>query len=153
MVEQDLPKESPLNLQFRVKFFPEDVSEEIVQEITQHLFFLQVRQQVLDMEIYCPPEATVLLASYAVQAKFGDYEEAVYQPGFLTNERLLPQRVSHRMCLYSKDSIVVMLELNLGNRSTSDESGDVGGEGDFVVFRTQRSSQVERNVICFVMLL
>jgi merlin protein len=95
VTDQDLPKESPLNLQFRVKFYPEDVSEELVQEITQHLFFLQVRQQILDMEIYCPPEATVLLASYAVQAKYGDYDEAVYQPGFLGNERLLPQRVSH----------------------------------------------------------
>jgi hypothetical protein len=99
VTDQDLPKESPLNLQFRVKFYPEDVSEELVQEITQHLFFLQVRQQILDMEIYCPPEATVLLASYAVQAKYGDYDEAVYQPGFLGNERLLPQRVidQHQM--------------------------------------------------------
>ena len=76
-----------------MKFYPEDVSEELVQEITQHLFFLQVKQQILDMEIYCPPEASVLLASYAVQAKFGDYDESVYKPGFLAEERLLPQRV------------------------------------------------------------
>jgi len=51
-----------------VKFYPEDVSE-IVQEMTQHLFFLQVKQFILDADIYCPPEATILLASYAVQAK------------------------------------------------------------------------------------
>lgn len=93
MVDQDLPKETPLNLRFRVKFYPEDVSEELVQEITQHLFFLQVKQQILDMDIYCPPEASVLLASYAVQAKFGDYDESTYKPGFLANDRLLPQRV------------------------------------------------------------
>ncbi|XP_062513387.1 merlin-like [Corticium candelabrum] len=93
VADQDLPKENPLNLYFKVKFYPEDVSEELVQEITQHLFFLQVKQQILDMEIYCPPEASVLLASYAVQAKFGDYDESVYKPGFLAEERLLPQRV------------------------------------------------------------
>lgn len=51
------------------KFFPENVSEELVHEITQHLFFLQVKQSILSMDIYCAPEASVLLASYAVQAK------------------------------------------------------------------------------------
>lgn len=51
------------------KFYPEDVGEELVQEVTQHLFYLQVKQAILSMDIYCPPEASVLLASYAVQAK------------------------------------------------------------------------------------
>ena len=45
------------------------------------------------MDIYCPPEASVLLASYAVQAKYGDYDESTYQPGMLASEELLPQRV------------------------------------------------------------
>lgn len=54
---------------FLAKFYPEDVAEELVQEVTQHLFFLQVKQAILSMDIYCPPEASVLLASYAVQAK------------------------------------------------------------------------------------
>jgi len=54
---------------FLGKLYPEDVSEELVQEVTQHLFFLQVKQAILSMDIYCPPEASVLLASYAVQAK------------------------------------------------------------------------------------
>ena len=40
-----------------------------MQEITQHLFFLQVKEAILSMNIFCPPEASVLLASYAVQAK------------------------------------------------------------------------------------
>ena len=40
-----------------------------MQEITQHLFFLQVKEAILNMDIFCPPEASVLLASYAVQAK------------------------------------------------------------------------------------
>lgn len=78
---------------FLAKFYPEDVSEELVQEVTQHLFFLQVKQAILSMDIYCPPEASVLLASYAVQAKFGDYEENTHKPGMLASEDLLPQRV------------------------------------------------------------
>jgi merlin protein len=78
---------------FLGKFYPEDVAEELVQEVTQHLFFLQVKQAILSMDIYCPPEASVLLASYAVQAKYGDYDEATYKPGMLASEDLLPQRV------------------------------------------------------------
>ena len=68
---QDLPipKDEPVSLNFRIKFFPEDVAEELMQEITQHLFFLQVKEAILSMDIFCPPEASVLLASYAVQAK------------------------------------------------------------------------------------
>ena len=53
------------------KLYPEDVAEELIQEVTQHLLFLQVKQAILSMDIYCPPEASVLLASYAVQAKVG----------------------------------------------------------------------------------
>ena len=94
MLDQpDIEKVTPLHLQFLVKFYPEDVSEELVQEVTQHLFFLQIKDQILNMKIYCPPEASVLLASYAVQAKYGDYDETTYQPGLLASEELLPQRV------------------------------------------------------------
>ena len=32
-----------------------------------HHSFIQVKQSILNMDIYCPPEASVLLASYAVQ--------------------------------------------------------------------------------------
>ena len=47
------------------------------------------------MNIYVSPEASVLLASYAVQAKYGDYDESnAHQNGLLANEDLLPQRVT-----------------------------------------------------------
>ncbi|MED6244086.1 hypothetical protein ATANTOWER_015175 [Ataeniobius toweri] len=90
---QDVRKENPLQFKFRAKFFPEDVSEELIQEITQKLFFLQVKEGILGDEIYCPPETAVLLASYAVQAKFGDYDKEIHRPGYLVSERMLPQRV------------------------------------------------------------
>uniref|UniRef100_A0A8C6PMA8 Moesin a n=1 Tax=Nothobranchius furzeri TaxID=105023 RepID=A0A8C6PMA8_NOTFU len=90
---QDVRKESPLLFKFRAKFFPEDVSEELIQEATQRLFFLQVKEAILNDDIYCPPETAVLLASYAVQAKFADYNKEVHTPGYLHSENLLPQRV------------------------------------------------------------
>lgn len=67
--DQDVPKTTPVPFVFLAKFYPENVAEELVQEITQHLFFLQVKQSILNMDIYCPPEISVLLASYALQAK------------------------------------------------------------------------------------
>ncbi|KFD53600.1 hypothetical protein M513_05516 [Trichuris suis] len=94
VVAQDVRKvEDGYHFYFLVKFFPEDVSEELIQDITQHLFFLQVKQSILNMDIYCPPEASVLLASYAVQAKCGDFPDNEIEQGVLVLEDLLPQRV------------------------------------------------------------
>uniref|UniRef100_A0A6I8RH20 Neurofibromin 2 (merlin) n=1 Tax=Xenopus tropicalis TaxID=8364 RepID=A0A6I8RH20_XENTR len=53
----------------------------------------KVKKQILEEKIYCPPEASVLLASYAVQAKYGDYDPSVHKRGFLAEEELLPKRV------------------------------------------------------------
>ncbi|KAK2817975.1 hypothetical protein Q7C36_021908 [Tachysurus vachellii] len=93
VTQQDVKKENPLQFKFRAKFFPEDVSEELIQEITQRLFFLQVKESILNDENYCPPETAVLLASYSVQAKYADYSKDIHKPGYLANDRLLPQRV------------------------------------------------------------
>ncbi|CAL8317859.1 unnamed protein product [Merluccius merluccius] len=93
---QDVKKENPLQFKFRAKFFPEDVAEELIQDITQKLFFLQVKEGILSDEVYCPPETAVLLASYSVQAKFGDFNKEAHRPGYLTSDRLLPQRVQEQ---------------------------------------------------------
>ncbi|XP_037078816.1 moesin/ezrin/radixin homolog 1-like isoform X1 [Pollicipes pollicipes] len=91
VTSQDIKKETPLQFKFRAKFYPEDVAEEIIQDITLKLFYLQVKNAILSDEVYCPPETSVLLASYAVQAKYGDYSDEQHEKGFLSNDRLLPQ--------------------------------------------------------------
>ncbi|XP_055588325.1 moesin/ezrin/radixin homolog 1 isoform X6 [Uranotaenia lowii] len=102
VMSQDVQKGDPLQFKFRAKFYPEDVAEELIQDITLRLFYLQVKNAILSDEIYCPPETSVLLASYAVQARHGDFSKTTHSPGFLVNDRLLPQRVidQHKM---SKD--------------------------------------------------
>ncbi|XP_068609848.1 ezrin b [Brachionichthys hirsutus] len=90
---QEVKNENPLQFKFRAKLFPEDVPEELIQNVTQKLFFMQVKESILSDEVYCPPETAVLLASYAVQAKFGDYSKEDHRPGYLMTERLLPHRV------------------------------------------------------------
>ncbi|CRL03271.1 CLUMA_CG016180, isoform A [Clunio marinus] len=93
VVDQNINKENCVFM-FIAKFFPENVQDDLIQEITQHLFFLQIKQAILTMEYYCPPEASVLLASYYVQAKYGDYDDSLWnKTGMLSSEDLLPQRV------------------------------------------------------------
>uniref|UniRef100_A0A2R9BR71 FERM domain-containing protein n=1 Tax=Pan paniscus TaxID=9597 RepID=A0A2R9BR71_PANPA len=106
VTQQDVKKEKdPLQFKFRAKFFPEDVSEELIQEITQRLFFLQVKEAILKDEIYCPTETAVLLASYAVQAKYGDYNKEIHNPGYLANDRLLPQHCTRSRNVWSVDAL------------------------------------------------
>ncbi|KAK2892185.1 ezrin a [Channa argus] len=93
VMAQDVKKETPLQFKLRVKFYPEDVAEELIQDVTRKLFFLQVKEDILSEEIYCPPESAVLLASYAIQTKYGEFEKSTHQPGYLSSERLLPKRV------------------------------------------------------------
>ncbi|XP_035736671.1 moesin/ezrin/radixin homolog 1-like isoform X3 [Vespa mandarinia] len=99
VMNQEVKKETPLQFKFRAKFYPEDVAEELIQDITLRLFYLQVKNAILSDEIYCPPETSVLLASYAVQARHGDFQKGTHTAGFLANDRLLPQRVvdQHKM--------------------------------------------------------
>lgn len=93
VLSQDIAKDTPLQFKFRAKYYPEDVSEEIIQDITLRMFFLQVKEAILLEEIYCPPETCVLLASYATQAKYGDFNTEVHSKGFLANDKLLPRKV------------------------------------------------------------
>lgn len=53
VLDQEIPKEDPISFHFLAKFYPEKVEEELLQEITQHLFFLQVRNSVLTMNSFC----------------------------------------------------------------------------------------------------
>ncbi|XP_066917136.1 radixin-like isoform X2 [Clytia hemisphaerica] len=98
---QDIKRESkdaPYEFKFLAKFHPEEVEGELIQMITQKLFFSQVKEGVLNETVYCPPETSVLLASYAMQAKYGDYDEASYKVGD-SKEKLLPEKVKEQHSL------------------------------------------------------
>lgn len=79
VTQQDVKKENPVQFKFRVKFFPEDVSEELIQEITQKIFLLQVKEGILNDEIYCPSETVVFLVSHVVQTMYGYYNKEIHK--------------------------------------------------------------------------
>ena len=70
------------------------------------MFFLQVKEAILSDEAYCPPETSVLLSSYAVQAKYGDHNPDTHKSGCLANDRLLPQRYVKKVHGSSEDVYV-----------------------------------------------
>ncbi|KAH7668145.1 CBR-NFM-1 protein, partial [Aphelenchoides avenae] len=91
IVGQDVPQADDGSMQFLfvVKFYPESVDDELIQDLTRHLFFLQIKQAIVSMDLYCPPEAAILLASYAAQAAYGDCSENAH----LDLDKFLPQAV------------------------------------------------------------
>lgn len=103
VLSQDVKKDQTLMFKFRAKFYPEDVGEEIIQDVTMRLFYLQVKDAILSDEVYCSPETSVLLASFAMQAKYGDYQPETHKPGCLTADRLLPQRVAGQFKMSSDE--------------------------------------------------
>ena len=94
LLDQDIPKGSHFVLQFKIMLYPEDVENELIQDITRHFFFLEVNEKILSQEIYCPPETAMMMAAYAAQALYGEYDADVHKPGFLAIEDFIPQRVS-----------------------------------------------------------
>jgi len=122
VTHQDVKKESPLQFKFRAKFHPEDVAQELIQPITQRLFFMQVRDGITTDEIYCPPETSVLLASYAVQAKYSAFSDEKHKSGYLANEKLLPQRVydQHKMTKQQWEERIQTWHAEHGNMARED---------------------------------
>ncbi|XP_018426514.1 PREDICTED: merlin-like [Nanorana parkeri] len=125
ILQQHVPKEDPVRFCFMTKFYPENVADELFQEVTQHLFFLQVKKQILDEEIICSPEASVLLASYAVQAKYGDYNPNIHQPGFLSQDELLPQRVLQQYQMTTEMWQEKITAVHAGHRGISRDEAEM----------------------------
>lgn len=115
-----------------------------------------MKEAILNDENYCPPETAVLVASYAVHAKYGEYSKDVHKPGYLTNDRLLPQRCANTLARVHTSRIA-----NSGKRfhaaavelchvfafaqspgAAQADQGAVGGPDTDVARRAQRHDQV-----------
>ena len=51
-----------------------------------------MQRDILSEKIYCPEETVLLMASYQVQAKYGDYDGKKHSSGYLADEDLFPQQ-------------------------------------------------------------
>ncbi|XP_067426076.1 tyrosine-protein phosphatase non-receptor type 3 isoform X4 [Emydura macquarii macquarii] len=81
----------PCTMHFRVRFFIPDPNT-LQQEQTRHLFFLQLKTDILEGRLSCPLNSAVVLASYAVQSQFEDYNSSVHHSGYLSNCHFIPDQ-------------------------------------------------------------
>ncbi|XP_043762191.1 tyrosine-protein phosphatase non-receptor type 13 isoform X8 [Cervus elaphus] len=90
---------------FRIKFFMDDVSL-IQHTLTCHQYYLQLRKDILEERIHCDDETSLLLASLALQAEYGDYQPEVHGVSYFRLEHYLPPRVMEKLDLsYIKEEL------------------------------------------------
>jgi moesin len=100
---------------FMAMYYPENV-EELNHPVIERLFFLQVKEQIVNDSVYCPPEMCVLLASYAIQAEFGKDP-----PADIKATDLLPKRIINQHSYSDNDWIQKVLQWHSQHTSMSRE--------------------------------
>eukprot|EP00045_Choanoeca_perplexa_P016926 m.235406 g.235406 ORF g.235406 m.235406 type:complete len:797 (+) comp17403_c0_seq2:184-2574(+) len=109
-LKQDIPrKEDHYELEFRIRFFPVDVTH-VLQYVTLYQSFLASRQAVLRGELEVTNKDAFILASFALQATRGDYDPAVHTPLELAKDPLIPEA--------NEDDIVKTSNLDTSNLAT-----------------------------------
>ncbi|KAF6327970.1 protein tyrosine phosphatase non-receptor type 3 [Rhinolophus ferrumequinum] len=81
----------PCTLHFRVRFLIPDPNT-LQQEQTRHLYFLQLKMDICEGRLACPLSSAVVLASYAVQSHFGDYNSSIHLRGYLSDSQFIPDQ-------------------------------------------------------------
>ncbi|XP_064225032.1 tyrosine-protein phosphatase non-receptor type 13 isoform X6 [Aotus nancymaae] len=90
---------------FRIKFFTDDISL-IQHTLTCHQYYLQLRKDILEERMHCDDETSLLLASLALQAEYGDYQPEVHGMSYFRMEHYLPARVMEKLDLsYIKEEL------------------------------------------------
>ncbi|XP_077050302.1 tyrosine-protein phosphatase non-receptor type 13 isoform X6 [Siphateles boraxobius] len=80
------------NLFLRIKFFQDDASL-IQHTMTKHQYYLQLRKDILEERVRCDLENSMILASLALQAEFGDYQTELHGKTYFRSEHYLPASV------------------------------------------------------------
>ncbi|XP_043224843.1 band 4.1-like protein 5 isoform X1 [Amphibalanus amphitrite] len=63
----------PYTLRLRIKFYSSEPNN-LHEELTRYLFFLQLKQDLYSGQLECPQETAVQLAALCVQSELGDYD-------------------------------------------------------------------------------
>ncbi|VVC24349.1 Hypothetical protein CINCED_3A016831 [Cinara cedri] len=80
------------SLYLRVMYFISNVSF-IKDEMTRYHFFLQLKMDVIEGRILCDADQAVLLASYSMQAEFGDHDLEKHTSEYLKDFALFPKQL------------------------------------------------------------
>ncbi|CAL9682119.1 unnamed protein product [Knipowitschia caucasica] len=86
----------PFILFLRIKFFIDDVHL-IQHAMTKHQYYLQLRKDVLEERMSCDLENTMLLASLALQAEYGDYQPELHGKTYFRMEHYIPVSILDKL--------------------------------------------------------
>lgn len=81
----------PYTLRLKVKFYSSEPNN-LREELTRYQFFLQLKQDILEGRLDCPPDISVKLAAYALQSELGDYDETQHTPATVSEFRFVPNQ-------------------------------------------------------------
>eukprot|EP00049_Salpingoeca_infusionum_P020689 m.364887 g.364887 ORF g.364887 m.364887 type:complete len:563 (-) comp28930_c0_seq1:281-1969(-) len=93
VLSQDVPRVLPIPFELKVKFYPEDVEEEVFQPATLMSFFYHVHKLIVSQELFCTAKDAVHLASLSLQTQFGDYTPETCPKGYFAASEFLPPRI------------------------------------------------------------
>ncbi|XP_060532797.1 band 4.1-like protein 5 isoform X2 [Cylas formicarius] len=81
----------PYTLRLKVKFYSSEPNN-LREELTRYQFFLQLKQDIVEGKLTCPPETAVKLAAYALQSELGDYDETQHTAATVSEFRFVPDQ-------------------------------------------------------------
>lgn len=98
-VELDRPLKRQLDkhamkytLYLRIMYYVSGINL-LTDEITRYHYFLQLKSDVIEGRIKCNTEQAVLLASYSMQAEFGNHDVEKHTPEYLKEFVLFPKHI------------------------------------------------------------
>ncbi|XP_037089484.1 LOW QUALITY PROTEIN: band 4.1-like protein 5 [Pollicipes pollicipes] len=81
----------PFTLRLRIKFYSSEPNN-LREELTRYLFFLQLKQDLLSGQLECPQETAVQLAALCVQSELGDYDPDEHSAATISEFRFVPEQ-------------------------------------------------------------
>ena len=81
----------PYILFFRIKFYATDISM-IKDEFTKYQLFLQIKLDLLEKRLPCRMSVASMIASFAVQSEFGDYNHLEHENNYISGIKFLPNQ-------------------------------------------------------------
>ncbi|XP_075154010.1 erythrocyte membrane protein band 4.1-like yurt isoform X2 [Haematobia irritans] len=81
----------PYTFRLKVKFYSSEPNT-LREELTRYLFFLQLKNDLLDGRLECPDDKASELCALALQSELGDYDEQVHTAATVSEFRFVPDQ-------------------------------------------------------------
>ncbi|KAH8388617.1 hypothetical protein KR093_011306 [Drosophila rubida] len=81
----------PYTFRLKVKFYSSEPNT-LREELTRYLFFLQLKQDLLEGRLDCPDDKSAELCALALQSELGDYDDQVHSAATVSEFRFVPEQ-------------------------------------------------------------